>query len=151
MQKLINIPIIFSGLVVALCAGNIYAGGGGKPYTVKCSGGECQVDESTYEGERRFEGTCGLCHGSQGTGGVRGPALTTENGRLQGMTYPAFKVVVLNGMKGDVGVMPAFANDPNIRPYIPDIWSYLQALKDGAITGELVQMGEKKQKYQGWE
>ncbi len=151
MQKLINIPIILSGIVLALCAANGYAGGGGKPYTVKCSGGKCQVDESTYEGERRFEGTCGLCHGSQGTGGVRGPALTTENGRLEGMTYPAFKTVVLNGMKGNVGVMPPFKNDPNIKPYVSDIWTYLQAVKDGAIQGELVKMGGEKQKYKGWE
>ena len=150
MQKLINIPIILSGLVVALCAGNIYAGGG-KPYTVKCSGGVCKVDESTYEGERRFEGTCMRCHGGQGVGSTLAPALTTENGRLQGMTFPAFKMVVMNGFKGNVGTMPAFGNDPNVTPYIEDIWSYLQAVKDGAIKGELEAMSEEKQKYKGWE
>lgn len=152
MQKLIKIPIVFGGLVVALSAGNAYAGdGGGKPYTVKCSGETCMVDESTYEGERRFEGTCALCHGAQGIGAIRAPALTTDNGRLQGMTLPAFKVVVTNGMTGDFGTMPAFGKDPNIKPYIADIWSYLQAIKDGAITGELEEMSSGKKKYGGWE
>jgi mono/diheme cytochrome c family protein len=150
MQKLINIPIIVSSLAAALFAGHVYAGGG-KPYTVKCEGGTCMVDEQTYEGQRRFEGTCGLCHGSQGVGGVRGPALTTENGRLEGMNYDHFQTVVLYGLKGDVGVMPAFRKDPNIKPYIPGIWSYLQAVQDGAIKGELEQMGEGKKKYPGWE
>jgi mono/diheme cytochrome c family protein len=151
MQKLINIPVICSGLVVGLCAGNVGAGGGGEPYTVKCSGGTCQVDESTYEGERRFEGTCMRCHGGQGVGSTLAPALTTENGRLQDMTFPAFQVVVTNGLKGDVGTMPAFGNDPNVKPYIDDIWSYLQAVKDGAIKGQIEEMSNEKQKYDSWE
>lgn len=142
MRKLINIPIISSGLVVALCAGNVCAGGNGagKPYAVKCSGETCKVDESTYEGLRRYEATCAFCHDAQGFGSASAPALTTGNGRLQGMTLPAFEAVVTNGMTGSVGMMPAFGKDPNVKPYIPDIWSYLQAIKDDAITGAIEEM-----------
>ncbi|MGI8739512.1 MAG: c-type cytochrome [Gammaproteobacteria bacterium] len=151
MQKLFNMSMIFGGLIATSFVGVAYAGGGDKPYTVKCSEGVCMVDSSTYEGQRRFEGTCGLCHGAQGVGAIRGPALTTGNGRLQGMDQVVFETVVTNGLKGDFGVMPAFGKDPNIKPYIGDIWSYLQAVKDGKITGELEELGGQKKKYSGWE
>ncbi|MBA2408777.1 MAG: c-type cytochrome [Gammaproteobacteria bacterium] len=151
MQKLFNMSMIIGGLIATSFVGVASAGGGDKPYIVKCSEGVCMVDASTYEGERRFEGTCGLCHGAQGVGGIRGPALTTENGRLQGMDEIVFETVVTNGLKGDFGIMPAFGKDPNIKPYIGDIWAYLQAVKDGKITGALEEMGQKKKKYGGWE
>jgi mono/diheme cytochrome c family protein len=142
--------IILGGLVAALFAGILYAGGGGgKPYTVKKGH---LVDSETYNGWRRFEGTCNRCHGPEGVGSTLAPALTTKNGRLQGMNFIVFKTVVTNGFKGQIGTMPAFGKDKNIAPYIDDIWSYLQAVKDGAITGKVEELGGGgPKKYSGWE
>jgi mono/diheme cytochrome c family protein len=160
MHKLIqNNPIFLTGLIAALFAGGLYTSdatgagmkecmGGDKPYTVKKGH---LVDSDTYNGERRFEGTCMRCHGGQGVGSTLAPALTTENGRLQGMEFPTFHAVVMNGFKGQVGLMPAFGNDPNVKPYICDIWAYLQAIKDGAITGDIEEIGDASKKYKGWE
>lgn len=137
-----NVPMMFSGVVAALVAGVLYAseasaggdeeasgGGGGKLYTVK----DGKVDEGTYNGWRRYEGTCLRCHGPAGGGSSQAPALVGDNGRIKEMPYVAFEATVTNGTQGQVGIMPPFGKDPNVEPYIDDLWSYLNALNDGAI------------------
>ena len=44
-----------------------------------------------------------------------------------------FETIV--GLKGNLGtgVMPAWGDNPNIRPYIENLWAYLIARPDGAL------------------
>jgi hypothetical protein len=46
-----------------------------------------------------------------------------------------FETIVSCGLKGNLGtgVMPAWADNPNIRPYIDNLWAYLRARGDGAL------------------
>jgi len=40
---------------------------------------------------------------------------------------------VRDGLSGRAGVMEGFAGDPNVAPYIDDIYAYLRARADGAL------------------
>jgi hypothetical protein len=44
-----------------------------------------------------------------------------------------FRHVVLTGVRRDAGIMKGFAQDPNIAPYIDNIYAYLQARADGVL------------------
>jgi hypothetical protein len=44
-----------------------------------------------------------------------------------------FRQFVLGGVVDGTAVMKGFADDPNIAPYVDDIYAYLQARADGAI------------------
>jgi len=50
--------------------------------------------------------------------------------------------VVRDGKSDGTSVMQGFAGDPNVAPYIDDIYAYLQARADGALgRGRPVRMG----------
>jgi len=91
------------------------------------------ADWYTYSGYRRFNGTCEVCHGFDGSGSSFAPDLTQS---LQTMSYADFQAVVVNG-KQDVNtaqtlVMPAFGTNKNVMCYLDDIYVYLRARADGA-------------------
>ena len=44
-----------------------------------------------------------------------------------------FRRIVREGRSGGVSVMKGFAGDPNVEPYVDDIYAYLQARADGAL------------------
>jgi hypothetical protein len=46
-----------------------------------------------------------------------------------------FETIVSCGPKGNLGtgVMPAWGDNSNIRPYIENLWAYLIARADGAL------------------
>jgi mono/diheme cytochrome c family protein len=44
-----------------------------------------------------------------------------------------FRRSVLDGVRTGPSVMQGFADDPNVAPYIDDIYAYLQARADGAL------------------
>jgi methanol metabolism-related c-type cytochrome len=92
------------------------------------------VDWYTFSGFRRFNGTCEVCHGPDGSGSSFGPDLTDS---LKTLSYSDFQRIVVNG-KQDVNtavslVMPAFGNNKNVMCYLDDIYVYLRARSDGVM------------------
>jgi hypothetical protein len=61
-------------------------------------------------------------------GSTFGPSLVD---RL--LDIEAFRRVVRYGNSTQLSVMRGFDSDPNIAPYIDDIYAYLQARADGAL------------------
>ena len=97
-------------------------------------GPDGKVDWYTFSGFRRFNGTCDVCHGPDGSGSSFGPDLTQA---LKSIDYHQFRAIVSGG-KQDVStsqqlVMPAFGNDKNVMCYLDDIYVYLRARSDGVL------------------
>ena len=117
-------------LLVSLAAG-IAAGGRpalpdneGKLYQIV----DGKVDARTYNGFRRYHAVCNHCHGPDGSGSTFGPSLVDHLTDID-----AFRRIVREGTRTGTSVMKGFAGDPNIAPYIDDIYAYLQARADGAL------------------
>ncbi|RWO05391.1 MAG: cytochrome C [Mesorhizobium sp.] len=87
-----------------------------------------KVDARTYNGFRRYHGSCNHCHGPDGMGSTFASALVD---RLPGIEV--FRRNVRDGVRSGASVMKGFADDPNVAPYIDDIYAYLQARADGAL------------------
>jgi methanol metabolism-related c-type cytochrome len=91
------------------------------------------VDYATFNGFRRFNSTCYVCHGPDGSGSSFAPALADS---LKAMDYSTFAGVVVNGRKdflnGKDNVMPSFADNKNVTCYLNDIYVYLRARSTGA-------------------
>ncbi|MFK7993529.1 MAG: cytochrome c [Granulosicoccus sp.] len=93
------------------------------------------VDKGTFNGYRRFHGTCHACHGQDAAGGSFAPSLVES---LKTIDYAEFTKVVTDGRQatsstGAVSAMPAFSNDPNIMKHLDDIYRYLAARSDGVV------------------
>jgi mono/diheme cytochrome c family protein len=101
------------------------APGEGKPYEVV--GG--RVDARTYNGYRRYHAGCNHCHGQDGLGSTFAPPLVTG-----GLDRARFRAIVLGGIQTGNAVMKGFADDPNVAPYVDDIYAYLRARSDGALA-----------------
>ena len=101
-----------------------------KPYKIV----DGKVDFGTYNGFRRYHSECHVCHGPAGDGSSYAPSLTES---LKTLSYEDFISVVMNGRERMVGdtafVMPSFADNPNVVPYLDDIYAYLKARADGVI------------------
>ncbi len=100
-------------------------------YTVK----DGKVDKGTYNGYRRFHGTCHACHGQDAMGTSFGPALIES---LKTVDYDTFVKTVMEGRQvtdatGAVKAMPSFGKDPNITKHLDDIYRYQTARADGAL------------------
>jgi len=90
-----------------------------------------KVDFGTYNGFRRYHSECHVCHGPAGLGSSYAPALMKS---MQVLTFNQFVDVVIHGRTGlDERVMPSFASNMNVLPYISDIYAYLKARADGVI------------------
>ena len=87
-----------------------------------------KVDERVYNGFRRYHAGCNHCHGPDGVGSTFAPALVEKLPEIE-----AFRRIVREGQRKGLSVMKGFADDPNIAPYIDDIYAYLQARADGAL------------------
>ena len=87
-----------------------------------------KVDAKTYNGFRRFHAGCNHCHGQDGLGSTFGPSLVDRLPDLD-----AFRRIVRDGTGSGTAVMKGFASDPNVAPYIDDIYAYLQARHDGVL------------------
>ena len=87
-----------------------------------------KVDAGTYNGYRRFHAGCSHCHGQDGMGSTFAPSLVDRLPDLD-----AFRRIVRDGTGVGTSVMKGFGNDPNVAPYIDDIYAYLQARHDGAL------------------
>lgn len=98
-----------------------------KPYYVE----DGKVDFGTYNGFRRYHSECHVCHGPAGMGSSYAPALMKS---LQDLSYSQFVDIVVRGRTGlNNMVMPSFADNMNVLPYLPDIYGYLKARSDGVI------------------
>jgi mono/diheme cytochrome c family protein len=87
-----------------------------------------KVDERTYNGFRRYNAACNHCHGPDGMGSTFAPSL------VDGLPdVDAFRRIVLEGLVNGTSGMRGFAGDPNIAPYVDDIYAYLQARTEGAL------------------
>ena len=91
------------------------------------------VNKATYQGYRRYHGECHRCHGKDGTGHL-GPELVTP---LKTMSYETFMDIVINGVTANMAatgnVMPGFGTNPNMAPYLDNIYMYLKARADGVL------------------
>lgn len=87
-----------------------------------------KVDARTYNGFRRYHGGCSHCHGPDGVGSTFASALVDRLPSIE-----LFRLTVLGGQRSGASVMQGFADDPNVAPYIDDIYAYLQARADGAL------------------
>ena len=127
----VAIVVSSNSLAVTDSAGDYrdYSFSADNPYFVQ--GGK--VDFGTYNGFRRYHSECHVCHGPAGLGSSYAPALMTS---LQTLTFPEFVDVVVRGRQGmDNLIMPGFAENMNVLPYLHDLYAYLKARSDGAIPG----------------
>lgn len=97
-------------------------------------GPDGKVDWYTFSGFRRYNGTCDVCHGPDGSGSSFGPDLTNS---LKTLSSSDFQTMVING-KQDVNtaqtlVMPSFGTNKNVMCYLDDIYVYLRARSDGVV------------------
>ena len=54
-----------------------------------------------------------------------------------------FRRIVREGRSNGASVMKGFAGDPNVAPYVDDIYAYLQARADGELgRGRPIRIGE---------
>ena len=83
---------------------------------------------SVLNGYRRYHASCNHCHGPDGIGSSFGPGLIEAP-----LNAEAFRDAVLNGRSSGLSVMKGFAQDPNVEPYIADIFVYLRARSVGQI------------------
>ncbi len=97
-------------------------------------GADGAVDWATYEGFRRYNSTCDVCHGFDGNGSSFAPALKDS---LTTISYAEFYGIVAFGRRnfrnGQDLVMPAWQDNKNVMCYINDIYVYLRARSTGAV------------------
>ena len=104
-----------------------------------------KVDWYTYSGYRRYHSECHVCHGPDGMGSSYAPALVDS---LKKLTYQQFTEVVVQG-KQEVNtssqkVMPSFGTNLNVMCYLDDIYVYLRARSEDALSR--VRPGEHEDK-----
>lgn len=106
---------------------------GEKYYTVDCdqtdeSGQKfCMTDKDTYVGWRTFHAVCHVCHGENAAGSSFAPSL------MKPIDRERFFDVVKNGYTGQIGVMPAWGENPNVKNFIDELYAYQQARADGVL------------------
>jgi mono/diheme cytochrome c family protein len=86
------------------------------------------ADLRTYNGFKRYHGGCNHCHGQDGMGSTFGPSLVDSLPDIE-----TFRRIVRNGTSNGASVMKGFAGDPNVAPYVDDIYAYLQARAEGSL------------------
>ena len=92
---------------------------------------EGKVDFGTYNGFRRYHSECHVCHGPAGLGSSYAPALMKS---METLSYGEFVSIIAAGRTGMNNlIMPGFAGNPNVTPYINDIYGYLKARADGVL------------------
>jgi len=156
----VQASFVLTAITVVALGGAALADAGGDPAAVKNEDGKYYDKESnptykvqsdgtvdwfTYSGYRRYHSDCHVCHGPDGEGSSYGPALSHV---LKTMSYPDFANVVVNGRKNvntaQVSVMPGFGTNPNVMCYIEDIFVYLRARANDAVSRGRPQKHEDK-------
>jgi len=117
-----------------------------------------KVDRSTFLGWRVFNSTCYICHGVDATGTSVAPDLVARIKDLSAREFAGkvliryrvtldsseaigddrtavragFLELLMKKERGEL-MMPAWEKDPNVKPHVMDIYSYLRARADGAL------------------
>jgi len=108
------------------------------PYSVECGqvndAGEpfCYVDGNTYVGWRTFHGFCHVCHAQDAVGSTFAPNLLDRMNQTD-MTKDLFVERMNEGFTGQVGVMPPWKDDPNVRKRYNELYAYLMARASGVL------------------
>jgi mono/diheme cytochrome c family protein len=89
---------------------------------------DAALEAAILNGYRRYHGTCSHCHGPDGRGGSFAPSLIETQ-----LPFPRFEAIVRDGVASGTSVMQGFADDPNLAPYIGDIYADLRARAEGVI------------------
>jgi mono/diheme cytochrome c family protein len=89
---------------------------------------EPAAGQAILNGYRRYNSACNHCHGPDGVGSAFAPSLIE-----QPLPYPRFQEIVDQGSASGVSVMRGFADDPNVAPYVRDIYLYLEARAEGTL------------------
>jgi mono/diheme cytochrome c family protein len=101
-----------------------------KPYEVV----DGKVDSGTFNGYRRYQSHCHVCHGPDGLGSSYAPPLIES---LAQIGYDGYVEAVMYGIENvsqtRQSVMPAFAEVEEVVNHVDDIYSYLRARADGVI------------------
>jgi methanol metabolism-related c-type cytochrome len=101
-----------------------------KPYKIENG----LVDQSVYNGYRRYGESCMRCHGPDGAGSSYAPDLTDS---LKHLDHDQFAQIVINGRQNvttsNNNVMPSFGTTEDVVSYLDDIYGYLKARSDGAL------------------
>ena len=109
-----------------------------------------KADAKTYSGWVRFAAFCQVCHGVGGVGSAIAPDLAEA---VKHLNHKQFETIVSCGLKGNLGtgVMPAWGSNPNIKPYLDDLWAYLRARRrrsgsrpSAEISGAATELGAAK-------
>jgi mono/diheme cytochrome c family protein len=115
---------VLAGIVAGIAHGAAQDSASDKLYRIR----DGKVDARTYNGFRSYNAVCSHCHGPDGVGSTFAPSL------VEGIPdIGTFRGVVRNGVVRGGSVMKGFGGDPNVVPYIDDIYAYLQARNDGAL------------------
>lgn len=100
----------------------------GQPYFVQNG----KVDFGTYNGFRRYHSECHVCHGPAGVGSSYAPSLLAA---VKILDFHEFVDVIVRGRMGQENfVMPGFAENMNVLPFLHDIYAYLKARSDGVVS-----------------
>ncbi len=106
------------------------------PYSVECGQvnerGQpfCYVDADTYIGWRTFHGFCHVCHAQDAVGSTFAPNLLD---RMQDFDFDMFVDRTANGYTGQVGVMPPWKDNLNVRKRYKELYAYLKARSSGDL------------------
>lgn len=122
-RRLLLLPIV-CGIALGVRAAPPDDSPGVKFYEVVAG----KVDARTYNGFRRYHAVCNHCHGPDGTGSTFGPSLVDNLTDIS-----AFRRIVREGQRNGMSIMKGLADDPNVSPYVDDIYAYLQARADGVL------------------
>lgn len=134
LQQLILSSVVVGSLVLSVGAASQENALTGKFYRII----DGKVDGQTYNGFRRYHASCNHCHGPDGMGSTFGPSLVDRP-----LDIDSFRRVVRDGQSNGTSVMKGFADDPNVVPYVDDIYAYLQARADGALgRGRPIRLGK---------
>ena len=91
----------------------------------------CMIDLWLTRGYRAFS-QCQVCHGLDGSGSTIGPSLLDK---MREIDRARFMEVVIEGMSGQIGVMPPWKENPNVMKYVDQLYAYLKARSDGVLPG----------------
>jgi mono/diheme cytochrome c family protein len=134
LQQLVLSSVVICSLAVSVDAASPDDAPSGRFYQVV----DGKVDVRTYNGFRRYHAGCNHCHGPDGIGSTFGPSLVDGLPDVE-----AFRRIVRDGQSTGTSVMKGFAGDPNVAPYVDDIYAYLQARTDGALgRGRPIRLGQ---------
>jgi hypothetical protein len=111
----------------------ILAGGSGHdsaapPQDAASGKARVTADARAYSGFIRYHGSRNRCHGPDGIGSTIGPALVDRLPDIE-----TFRRIVRGGTGSGTFQMKGFEGDPNVAPYIEDIYAYLRARAIGAL------------------